>query len=141
MAEKSNDDMLRQRVLDLEKELTHCEVDKRALEGRERRLSSIVEGITIPILAIDKDHVITPCNRAYEKFKKVSARDMIGTRKQWMPHYREQRDVVIDYIVDERPEDEIIKHFGSECRKATNAKGSYDAELFFPEMGEKGRWL
>ena len=133
--------MLRQKVRELERQLARCEVEKRAIEEREKKLSSIVEGIAIPILAIDKSRVITHCNRAYEKFKGVSAREMIGTRKQWMSLYPEQRDVVIDYIVGHRPEGDIIKHFGSECRKSPDAKGSYDAELFFPEMGEKGRWL
>ena len=33
------------------------------------------------------------------------------------------------------------RHFGQRCRKSALAEGGYEAELFFPSLGENGQWL
>jgi PAS domain S-box-containing protein len=66
---------------------------------------------------------------------------MVGTSNQWMTFYKEPSRAMVDYIVDRVPAEEILKHFGKLCRKSALAEGGYEAELFFPSLGEKGQWL
>ncbi|MFH1124892.1 MAG: PAS domain S-box protein, partial [Pseudomonadota bacterium] len=108
---------------------------------RERRLSLIVERSPLPTLVIDENHIITHCNKAYEKLKGIPAKEMIGTRKQWMTFYSKPNPAMVDYIVDGVPEEEILSHFGSPCRKSAFTAGAYEGEYFFPGPGGKGEWL
>jgi hypothetical protein len=38
-------------------------------------------------------------------------------------------------------EDEIKRYYGDMWRKSALIEGAYEAEEFFPHIGEKGRWL
>ena len=125
----------------LEKELSEC---RRALEAAtqsEKRLSLIIRSSAIPALVIDKNHVITHCNKAYEKLRGIPAAQMVGTTNQWMTFYKEPNRVMVDYLVDRVPEAEILEHFGKRCRKSELVEGGYEAELFFSNLGENGQWL
>jgi len=125
----------------LEEQLAECTKSIQALKITEKRLSLIIQSSPIPALVIDKDHVITHCNRAYEKLRGIPAEKMVGTTNQWMTFYKEPSRAMVDYIVDRVPEEEILRHFGRRCRKSALADGGYEAELFFPSLGEKGQWL
>ncbi|MGE5839071.1 MAG: PAS domain S-box protein [Deltaproteobacteria bacterium] len=125
----------------LERELSECRRVVEALKDKEKRLSLIIQSSAIPALVIDKNHVITHCNKAYEKLSGIPARKMVGTSNQWMTFYKEPTRAMVDYIVDRVPEEEILKHFGRRCRKSALVEGGYEAELFFPNLGEKGQWL
>ena len=46
-----------------------------------------------------------------------------------------------DVIVDEMEEEEIDKYYGHSWRKSALIEGAYEAEEFFPHIGEKGKWL
>lgn len=132
---------LKNRILDLEEELEHCRRDLSKLDTREKMLSLIVQGISIPTLVIDNNHVIIHCNKAYERFKGIPAAEMIGTKNQWMSLFSKPRPVMMDFIVDQVPEEEILAHFGSHARKSATVDGGYEAELFFPDSGREGQWL
>ncbi|MEW6663658.1 MAG: PAS domain S-box protein [Thermodesulfobacteriota bacterium] len=140
VGELSLNELIR-RVKDLERKLASCEETARALQERENRLALIVQGSSIPTLVLDENHVITHCNKAYEKFKGIPADKMIGTRNQWMTFFSTPRPVMMDFIVDRVPEEEILRHFGTRCRRSPVAEGAYEAELFFPDLGDEGEWL
>jgi PAS domain S-box-containing protein len=140
VAELSRDELMR-RVKDLERQLAGCEETAEALRAREKRLALIVHGSSIPTLVVNENHVITHCNKAYEKFKGIAAEKMIGTRNQWMTFFSTPKPVMMDYILDRVPEEEILERFGSKCRRSPVAEGAYEAELFFPDLGEEGEWL
>jgi PAS domain S-box-containing protein len=125
----------------LEQDLARCRRDYAALKKSEEILSLIVQGSSIPTLVIDKNHVITHCNKAYEKFKGIPAEKMIGTKNQWMTFYSKPKPVMVDFIVDQVPEEDILKHFDGQAQKSPVAEGSFEAEIFFPDLGEKGQWL
>jgi PAS domain S-box-containing protein len=129
------------KILALEEDLAHCRRAYATLKKSEQVLSLIVQGSSIPTLVIDKHHVITHCNKAYEKFKGIPAEKMIGTRNQWMTFYSEPKPVMVDFIVDQAAEKDILRHFGSRTRRSPVAEGAFEAELFFPDLGEKGQWL
>lgn len=140
VGEPSRDELLR-RVKELEHRLAGYEETAEGFREREKRLSLIVQGSSIPTLVVDENHVITHCNRAYEKFKGIPAEKMIGTRNQWMTFFSTARPVMMDFVVDRVPEEEILRHFGTRCRRSPVAEGAYEAELFFQDLGEEGEWL
>ena len=132
---------LEKKILELEKELAQCRNAHGALKKSEEILSLIVQGSSIPTLVIDKNHVVTHCNKAYEKFKGISAEKMIGTKNQWMTFYTKPNPVMMDFLVDQVPEKDILEHFGSRAKRSAVAEGAFEGEFFFPELGENGQWL
>jgi PAS domain-containing protein len=46
-----------------------------------------------------------------------------------------------DFIVEKAPEEEMAWYYGGKCRKSSLIEGAFEAEAFFPGMGEKGQWL
>ena len=141
MTTKQPPEDLESRASSLERELSECREALGTLKQIEKRLSLIIQSSAIPALVIDKNHVITHCNKAYEKLRGIPADKMVGTSNQWMTFYKEPTPAVVDFIVDRVPAEEILEHFGKLCRKSMLAEGGYEAELFFPSLGENGQWL
>jgi PAS domain S-box-containing protein len=131
----------KEKIQALEKQLAECRLAHETVKKSEGILSLIVQGSSIPTLVIDKNHVITHCNKAYEKFKGIPAEKMIGTNNQWMTFFSKPKPVMVDFIVDQVPEKEILKYFGRQARRSPVAPGAFEGELFFPELGENGQWL
>ena len=108
--------------------------------ANEQALSHIIQGSTIPTFVIDKDHRVTHWNTALEKLTGVPARDIVGTRHQWQPFYEKERPSMADVIVDQIDELAIRKLYGGKWRKSALVEGAYEAEVFFPKLGNGGRW-
>ncbi len=134
-------DPLEKRIKETEQALEEFEKTCAILRESEKRLSLIIQGSSIPTLVIDKDHVITHCNRAYEKFKGIPSEKMVGTRNQWMTFYSRPRPVMVDFLVDGVAEEVIVQHFGNRARRSSLVEGGYEAEFFFPNLGSNGQWL
>ncbi|MBN2123952.1 MAG: PAS domain S-box protein [Deltaproteobacteria bacterium] len=107
----------------------------------EERLSQIVLGSPIPTFVIDAGHRITHCNRAFENLTGIPEDRILGTRDQWKAFYGRQRPVMADLIVDGVGEEEIRRHYGEKYSRSLVKGGAYEAEDFFPHLGEKGKWL
>jgi len=107
----------------------------------ERTMSQIIQGSTIPTFVINKDHIVTHWNKACEKLTEFSADEMVGTNKQWAPFRSGERPTMADVILDEMKADDIKKYYGVKWRKSDLLEGAYEAEEFFPNIGENGRWL
>ena len=112
----------------------------RELTASEKAMSQIILGSTIPTFVIDKDHTVTHWNRAMEKLTGYSTLDIVGTQKQWAPFYEKERPSMADVIVDQIDELEIRKLYGTKWRKSLLIDGAYEAEVFFPNLGEDGKW-
>ncbi|MDO9514745.1 MAG: PAS domain S-box protein [Syntrophales bacterium] len=119
----------------------HLEVMEREFQEKERTLLQIVQGSTIPTFVIDKGHVITYWNTALERLTGYTADEMIGTNRHWQAFYTGEKPIMADLIVDGVGEDEIRKYYGARGRKSPFIEGAYEAEDFYPRMGESGRWL
>lgn len=141
MAKKPSYEELKRRVEALEKEAAKSKAAEEALRASEKRLSEIMDGSSIPTFVIDKDHVITHYNRAMENLTGISANEIIGTRKQWMTFYAHERPILADLVVDGASEEEITRLYGIKYRKSEVIKGAYEAENFFPDLGESGKWV
>jgi PAS domain S-box-containing protein len=107
----------------------------------QERLGQIIESFPIPIFVIDNDHVITHYNQAMENLSGISADEMIGSREPWRAFYGAARPTMADFILDGAPNEELAKYYGGKFRRSTVKKGAYEAEDFFPDIGDDGRWL
>jgi len=135
-------DLFSQQLAKIVEERTrHLQSVERELVERERALSQIIQGNTIPTFVIDKHHIVTHWNRAIEKLTGYKSEEIVGTNKQWIPFRLEERPIMADVIVDEMDEQEIRKYYGHEWRKSALIEGAYEAEEFFPQIGQKGKWL
>ena len=112
-----------------------------ALRESEKRLSQIIQGTSIPTFVIDNRHLITHWNKACESLTGVSARDMIGTRKQWKAFYSKKRPLLADFIVEQATEREIAGYYTNKYRRSAVIKGAYEAEDFFLHVGKRKKYL
>jgi PAS domain S-box-containing protein len=141
MAKKPTYGELAQRVNDLEKEASQRKIAEETLLESEKGLSQLLEGSSIPTIIIDAKHIVTRCNRAFENLTGISAREIIGSRNQWMTFYAQQRPIMADLIVDNVSEEEITRYYGDTYRKSAVIEGAYEAEGFFPTLGEEGKYM
>jgi diguanylate cyclase (GGDEF)-like protein/PAS domain S-box-containing protein len=111
-----------------------------ALHREQARMAAIINGSSVPTFVIDKHHTITHLNRAYEILMDVSAKDMIGTNRQWHPAYPAPRPVLADLLLDEAPPEKFAE-LHEHCRPSRLVPGAVEAETFIPTLGSQGRWL
>ena len=128
-------------VQEMSRDVTERKWAEKMLKDSERELSQIVEGNSVPTFVIDKEHRITHWNKACENLTGISANEVIGTKRQWLPFYPKERLVMADIVVDKVPEEEIAKYYGVKYSKSALIEGAYEAEDLFPQLGEIGKWL
>jgi len=117
---------------------------KRATEARrhlQHFLAQIIDGDPVPTLVIDADHRITHWNRACAAISGLPAERMIGSNDQWQAFYPESRPIMADLIVDGSIEDRIDTYYHDIHRRSRTVPDAFEAESFFPDLGDKGRWL
>jgi PAS domain S-box-containing protein len=117
----------------------YIEIEKGLIESK-KALSQIIEGSTIPTFVLNKDHVVTHWNKAMEKVTGARADTMVGTTRPSTPFWGEERPTMADVILDQISEDEIEKLYGEQWRKSALIEEAYEAEVFFPRLGESGKW-
>lgn len=137
--------LARTEALRVANEQLHDEVEerRRAEEARrasEERLSQIIAGNSIPTFVIDGNHVITHWNKACEKLLGYRAEEMIGTRRQHDIFYPRPRPTMADLVADCAHEEELTKHYGTKFRRSVIMDSAYEAEDYFPNMGD-GKWI
>ncbi|MFO8084089.1 MAG: PAS domain S-box protein [Desulfobacterales bacterium] len=114
---------------------------ERDLWEQEEAVSQIIQGSTIPTFVIDRNHQIIHWNKALERLTNVSAAEVVGTDKQWVPFYKSQRPTMADVILDQIDTREIGKLYGAGWNKSALIEGAYQAESFFQNLGKNGKWL
>jgi len=139
MAIKPTYEELAQRVKKLEKEAVKLKSAEIALRGSEKKLSEIIQGNSIPTLVINTEHIVTHCNTAYEHLTGISATEIIGTKNQWMAFYTRERPILADFIVDNATAEEVSSYYRDKFKQFHVGRGTYKAEVFFPEMGTTGK--
>ena len=117
----------------------YVEIERELIESEEA-VSQIIEGSTIPTFVIDRDHRVTHWNTAMENLTGAKADTMVGTTRQSTPFWGEERPTMADVILDQIGETEIKKLYGKKWRKSLLIEEAYEAEVFFPRLGENGKW-
>lgn len=110
------------------------------LRASEQTLAQIINGSTIPTFVIDKDHKVTHWNRALERLSGWQASKIVGTTKSWAPFYDQERPSMADVILNQIDEAQVEQLYGSKWRKSALIEGAYEADAYFPHLGEKGKW-
>ncbi|MCX7911509.1 MAG: PAS domain S-box protein [Dehalococcoidales bacterium] len=106
-------------------------------------LARIVENYSIPSFVINKDHRVICWNTAMEALSGIRKNEIIGTSEQWRAFYKRRRPVMADLIVEGAVpnQEDLEAHYGGRYQKSRLIEGAYEAEDFFPELGEDGKWL
>jgi PAS domain S-box-containing protein len=107
----------------------------------EEMLSKITDGSPIPTFVINKQHEVTHWNAALASLSGVSRQEVIRTDEQWRAFYSEKRPAMVDLVIDGASVDEIEAYYRGKCKKSRLIDGAYEAEDFFPALGEDGKWL
>ncbi len=129
-------------ILCVAEDISERKQAQEALRESERRLSEVVQGITLPIFVIDKEHRIMYWNRACEKLTGLPAEEMTGTSDQWKAFYAGPRPCLADLLLEDDPEEKIRIHYQSAYWiKRKTPRGAYEIEDFFSGLGEDGKWL
>ncbi|NNL75671.1 MAG: PAS domain S-box protein, partial [Desulfobacterales bacterium] len=141
MGQKPSYEDLQIRIDSLEKEVTRHKKREALFWRNQERLTQIVESIPIPTFVIDNDHIVTHYNSALENLTGIGADEIFGTRDSWKAFYSEARPTMADFIVDRAPEADIARYYEGKFSKSLVKMGAYEAEDFFPDIGDGGRWL
>jgi len=106
-----------------------------------KTLSKIIDGSAIPSFVINRDHTVTHWNSAIEALTSRRRDEIIGSDSHWRAFYSEKRPCMADLIVSGSSAKEIEVHYRDKCRKSPLIKGAYEAEDFFPDLSNQGKWL
>ena len=112
-----------------------------ALRNKEIYLAQIVDGSPVPTMVIGAQHRVTHWNRACEALTGMLAKDVIGTGDHWKSFYGSKRPLLADLIIDQTGEKSIDRLYHGRFRASLLIPGAYEAEDYFPHVGEGGRWL
>jgi len=119
----------------------YLKTEREDLIEMEKELSQVIQGSMIPTFIVNNEHILTHWNRACEELTGHAAYELVGTDRQWVPFRSAKRPTMADIIVAQMSEEEVIKYYGSSWRKSKIIKEAYEAEEFFPHLGEKGKWI
>jgi len=112
----------------------------RAITASQQIMSQIIQGSTIPTFVLDVNHVITHWNKALENLTGLPSTEMVGTKDQWKSFYNQKRPSMADVVLDQTSELEIKRLYGTKWHKSALLEEAYEAEVFFPSLGDKGKW-
>jgi len=141
MAQKPSYEALLKKIDALQNEVKRHRKREDVFWRIQERLTQIVESIPIPTFVLDNDHVVIHYNPALENLTGIAYDEIYGTRDAWKAFYGAARPTMADLIVDGAPEREIARYYRGKYHKSTVKEGAYEAEDFFPDIGDGGRWL
>jgi signal transduction histidine kinase len=107
----------------------------------ELNTSDFFEGSPIATVVINTDHVVTHYNKACEILLGVPAHEIIGKSGLGKLFYGVERPVMADLIVDSAMETIISDFYQNRFRSSSTIPDAYEAEGYFENLGDKGRWL
>ena len=124
-----------------DRKLDHLENEREDLLEMEKELSQVIQGSSVPTFIINNEHIVTHWNRACEELTGHNAYELVGTDRQWVPFRSAKRPTMADVIVGGLTEEEVDRYYGKAWRKSKIIMGAYEAEEFFPHLGENGKWI
>jgi hemerythrin-like metal-binding protein/PAS domain S-box-containing protein len=116
---------------------------RRAQEAKrymEQLLAQIVDGDPVPTLVIDAEHRVTHWNRACATITGIPAGQMIGSDRHWSAFYPAERPILADLVLAQSFE-HLERHYQDKCQRSAVIPDAFEAEDFFPHLGDNGRWL
>lgn len=106
----------------------------------EQKLNSIIQGYPIPTFVLSDAHKVLYWNKAMEELSGIKADRVVGTNEHWRAFYQVPRPCLSDLILNNAM-DRVDKFYSGACSKSKFLEHAYELTQFFPDLGEKGRWL
>ena len=103
-------------------------------------LSRIINSCPVAIFVIDLGHTVVYWNKACEMVTGWSAEKVLGTCDAWKPFYDQKRPVMADLIVAGTM-DRVEELYAGKCHPSPVLSGAWEAEDFFPQFPDGGKWL
>ena len=122
-------------------DVTAQRASEQAVRESESRLAQILHYSPVPMFVIDAQHRLTVWNPACEYTFGTPASEMLGTTRQWAAFYDTERPCMADIVMDEGAAHEIERHYHGRYRVSALNPEAWEAEDYFPQLGENGRWL
>ncbi len=110
------------------------------IKESERKMSQIVHGNPVPTFVIDVQHRVTHWNLACARTTGRSEREMLSSLALWAAFYETPRPLLADLLVSGATEKVIFAQYENASRSSL-IEGAYEAEEFFPQLGDDGYWL
>ncbi len=104
-------------------------------------LAKIIDGSAVASFVINQDHVVTHWNTAMENLSGIKKEEMVGKEGCSEVFYGYKRPTMADLIVIRASPEEIGKHYQDKYRTSPLIEGAYEAEDYFPELNNTGKWL
>lgn len=104
-------------------------------------LSATLDAFPVACFVIDTQHRVIHWNRASETLTGVAAQSIVGTSAQGQVFYASHRMVMADLIVSGAADQEVDALYHGKFRPSATLPGTYEAEDYFPQFGDGGRWL
>jgi PAS domain-containing protein len=104
-------------------------------------LNQILDNDPVATFVIDGDHRITHWNKACERLTGRDGWDMRGATDKGSVFYGEPRSLLSDLIVDGADAAHLENHYLGRIRTSRVIDGAFEAEDYFPNFGDGGRWL
>jgi PAS domain S-box-containing protein len=130
----------RQLSLSIARDVTERKRMEEALRSSEQTLHAIIDGSSIPLFVINRDHEVLYWNKALEKYSGVPAKEILGTSMTWKAFYTEKRPVLADLLIDNEIE-KIPSWYAGTFSPSPYIEGAFEATDFFPKIGAAGTWL
>ena len=111
------------------------------LKRAEEMLAEIIDGSSISMFVIDRNHKVTHWNTAIESLTGIKREEIVGTDEQWRAFYAEKRPVLADLIIDGAIAEEIEGYYQGKCARSSLIDAAYEAEDYYPALGDSGKWL
>ena len=141
MVEEPTSKALEDKIRSLEAELDEHRNNEKKLGLEKERLSQILQETGVPTFVIDRNHAVTHINKAFENLTGISAKEIIGTRNQWLAFYPTKRPTMADLIVGHADEEAFSRYYNGKYQKSAVAEWGFESERFFPNLGKDGKWL
>ena len=109
--------------------------------GAASWLDQAVDVSPVAMFVIDQQHRITHWNRACAALTGVTAQQIIGTTGPWRIFYPSERPVLADLVVDGVTDELLERYYNYPVQRSELIAGAFEAEDFFPGLGQGGRWL
>ncbi|MGM9514884.1 ATP-binding protein [Roseateles sp. DB2] len=107
-----------------------------------RVLHQIIENSPVATFVLNAEHRVTQWNAACTKLTGIEMVDLLmGDREPWQAFYKWPRPLLADLIIDGTVSESAQTAEGERCQPSPLIPGAYETERFFPQMGERGRWL
>ncbi|MCJ7809493.1 MAG: PAS domain S-box protein, partial [Desulfobulbaceae bacterium] len=141
MTDKPGFSEMQEKIRDLEKRLSQQQAEQERLRQEKDWLSQILYEISIPTFAINDKHILTHVNKAYENLTGISADEILGTNRQWLPFYASERPTMADLMADGASEEEVAGYYSGKSHKSAVNRNGYEAERLFSNLRTGEKWI